>query len=396
MMKSYMLTAALMALLVFLMVKALPARAADPECQGKFVNPITDICWSCILPISIGSARIANFGDQEDTDNPPSPVCSCLVNPIVGLSIGFWEPARHVEVVRKPFCLVSLGGVDLEVGPGEIRGFLGPNGAGKTTAMRIIVGLLIVIALGFGIGVVVSPPNPGDVAAGLIPGFDGLTSVLLAASILGATVMPHAVYAHSGLTRDRFGQVAAGARRREVLRATRWDVTIALIVAGAVNIAILVVGASLRGGSGVDDIFSAYASIALALGSTIAIFFGIALLASGLASTSVGAYAGGEIMSGLLNIRVPLLWRRVISLIPAIVILAIGLNPLLVLIMSQVVLSFGIPFALIPLISFTRRRAVMGDAANARVTTILASIAAGLIIVLNVALIVMLLSGTSL
>jgi len=320
----------------------------------------------------------------------------------------FWVQAELVamatdlaEILGGAIALYLLFGLPLLWG-GLITGALSlgllalHRRAGGKVFERIIVGLLIVIALGFGIGVVVSPPNPGDVAAGLIPGFDGLTSVLLAASILGATVMPHAVYAHSGLTRDRFGQVAAGARRREVLRATRWDVTIALIVAGAVNIAILVVGASLRGGSGVDDIFSAYASIALALGSTIAIFFGIALLASGLASTSVGAYAGGEIMSGLLNIRVPLLWRRVISLIPAIVILAIGLNPLLVLIMSQVVLSFGIPFALIPLISFTRRRAVMGDAANARVTTILASIAAGLIIVLNVALIVMLLSGTSL
>ena len=96
---------------------ALPTLAAGTAtCTGKFPNPITDICWSCILPISIGSARIANFGDQEDTDNPPSPLCSCLVNPIVGLSIGFWEPARHVEVVRKPFCLVSLGGVDLDPG----------------------------------------------------------------------------------------------------------------------------------------------------------------------------------------------------------------------------------------------------------------------------------------
>jgi len=320
----------------------------------------------------------------------------------------FWVQAELVamatdlaEILGGAIALYLLFGLPLLWG-GLITGALSlgllalHRRAGGKVFERIIVGLLIVIALGFGIGVIVSPPNPGDVAAGLIPGFDGLTSVLLAASILGATVMPHAVYAHSGLTRDRFGQVAAGARRREVLRATRWDVTIALIVAGAVNIAILVVGASLRGGSGVDDIFSAYASIALALGSTIAIFFGIALLASGLASTSVGAYAGGEIMSGLLNIRVPLLWRRVISLIPAIVILAIGLNPLLVLIMSQVVLSFGIPFALIPLISFTRRRAVMGDAANARVTTILASIAAGIIIVLNVALILMLLSGTSL
>ncbi len=95
----------------------LSSNAADSiTCTGAFPNPITDICWSCILPISIGSARIANVGDQEDIDNPSSPVCSCGVNPTIGVSVGFWEPARHVEVVRKPFCLVSLGGVDLDPG----------------------------------------------------------------------------------------------------------------------------------------------------------------------------------------------------------------------------------------------------------------------------------------
>ena len=91
--------------------------AADSlTCTGKFPNPITDICWSCILPMSIGSATVANFDGQEDIANPSNPVCSCGVNPTIGLSIGFWEPARHVEVVRKPFCLVSLGGIDLDPG----------------------------------------------------------------------------------------------------------------------------------------------------------------------------------------------------------------------------------------------------------------------------------------
>jgi manganese transport protein len=170
-------------------------------------------------------------------------------------------------------------------------------------------------------------------------------------------------------------------------------VSFALVVAWAVNVAILVVGAGLQGAGGVDDIFTAYASIAVALGSTIAVFFGIALLASGLASTAVGAYAGGEIMSGLLNIRVPLIWRRVFSIIPAIVFLALGVNPLLVLVISQVVLSFGISFALIPLISFTRNRDLMGDGTNTRGTTALAIVAAALIIALNVALLVLSFTG---
>jgi manganese transport protein len=317
----------------------------------------------------------------------------------------FWLQAELVamatdlaEVLGGAIALYLLFGIPLVWG-GLITGALSiallalHSRAGGKVFERIIVGMLVVIAVGFGIGVVVNPPHLGDMAAGLIPGFDGVTSVLLAASILGATVMPHAVYAHSGLTRDRFGQVAAGVKRREVLRATRWDVTIALVVAGAVNIAILVVGAGLQGDAGISDIFSAYASITLALGSTVAVFFGIALLASGLASTSVGAYAGGEIMSGLLNIRVPLIWRRVISLIPAIIFLALGINPLLVLVVSQVVLSFGIPFALIPLIAFTRNRALMGDGTNAGFTTVLAYLAAALIIALNVALIVMSVTG---
>jgi manganese transport protein len=317
----------------------------------------------------------------------------------------FWLQAELVamatdlaEVLGGAIALYLLFGIPLVWG-GLITGALSigllamHSRAGGKVFERIIIGMLVVIAVGFGIGVVVNPPHPGAMAAGLIPGFDGVTSVLLAASILGATVMPHAVYAHSGLTRDRFGQVAAGVKRREVLRATRWDVTIALVVAGAVNIAILVVGAGLQGAEGISDIFTAYASITLALGSTIAVFFGIALLASGLASTSVGAYAGGEIMSGLLNIRVPLIWRRVISLIPAIIFLALGINPLLVLVVSQVVLSFGIPFALIPLIAFTRNRTLMGDGTNARFTTVLAYVAAALIIALNVALIVMTVTG---
>jgi manganese transport protein len=317
----------------------------------------------------------------------------------------FWVQAELVamatdlaEVLGGAIALYLLFGIPLVWG-GLITGALSlgilalhSRARGKIFE-RIIIGLLVVIAVGFSIGVFVNPPDPAAFAAGLIPGFDGVTSVLLAASILGATVMPHAVYAHSDLTRDRFGLVASGPRRRDVLRATRWDVTIALVVAGAVNIAILVVGAGFQGAGGIDDIFTAYASIAVALGSTIAIFFGIALLASGLASTSVGAYAGGEIMSGLLNIRVPLIWRRVIAIIPAIVILALGVNPLLVLIISQVVLSFGISFALIPLIRFTRNRALMGDGTNSRGTTALALVATALIIALNVALIVLSVTG---
>lgn len=312
----------------------------------------------------------------------------------------FWLQAEIVamatdlaEVLGGAIALNLLFGIPLLLG-GLITGALSiallalHRRAGVRVFERVIIVLLLVIAVGFGIGVAVSPPDPSAMVAGLVPRFEGWTSVFLAASILGATVMPHAVYAHSGLTRDRFGYVAPGEKRRNILVATRWDVTIALVVAGAVNIAILLVGAGLQGHPGSEDMFTVYSTISLALGSTVAIFFGVALLASGLASTTVGAYAGGEIMAGLLRIRIPMLWRRIISLIPAIVILALGVNPFWVLIVSQVVLSFGIPFALIPLVSFTRRESIMGSAVNARFTTVLAAISSGLVIALNVWLIV--------
>lgn len=122
-------------LLVVLALLAARTWAADSAtCTGKFPNPITDICWSCILPLSLGTATMGTINGQEDIPNPPSPVCSCGVNPTIGISIGFWEPARHVEVVRKPFCLVTLGGIDLDPGlPSPAGGQeMRPDGDGAT------------------------------------------------------------------------------------------------------------------------------------------------------------------------------------------------------------------------------------------------------------------------
>lgn len=252
----------------------------------------------------------------------------------------------------------------------------------------IIIALLIVISVGFGVGVIVSPPTADGFFSGLVPRFTDVGSVLLATSILGATIMPHAIYAHSALTRDRFGPVDAGPARRRVLKATRLDVTVALIVAGTVNLAMLLVGATVLGDfSGELSLNQIYASLGALLGPAIAFLFALGLLASGLASTSVGAYAGAEVMSGLLHIRIPLLTRRAITVIPAVVILAFGVNPLWALIFSQVVLSFGIPFALIPLIHFTRQRSLMGDEVNKQRTTVLAIVGATIVTALNIALV---------
>jgi manganese transport protein len=283
----------------------------------------------------------------------------------------------------------------------------------------VVIGLLAIIAIGFSFGVFVAPPDPAGVVAGLVPRFEGTDSVLLAASILGATIMPHAIYAHSALARDRFApspsprprprpgaDASPGARidipleelrgipTRRLLRATKWDVTIAMLIAGTVNLCILLLAAAnLAGVPGTDSLEGAHAALAAGLGPLVATLFAVGLLASGLASTSVGAYAGAEIMHGLLHVRVPLLARRLVTLIPALVILAIGFDPTVALVLSQVVLSFGIPFALIPLVALTAKTDVLGGYRN-RVWTTIAGVAASVfLIALNAILLWLVLTG---
>lgn len=265
---------------------------------------------------------------------------------------------------------------------------------GQNSFERVITGLLAVIAVGFLASLFVAPPPLDEAAAGLVPRFAGTESVLIAAAMLGATVMPHAVYLHSGLARDRHGHPEPGPMRRLLLRITRWDVGIAMVIAGAVNLSMVLVAATnLRGQDNTDSIEGAHAAVGETLGPTIALLFAIGLLASGLASSSVGAYAGAMIMQGLLHRSVPLVLRRLITLLPALAVLAIGLDPSRALVLSQVVLSFGIPFALIPLVRLTSDRALMGDDVNHRVTTAVGWVIAGLISLLNVVLIYLTLTG---
>jgi manganese transport protein len=212
--------------------------------------------------------------------------------------------------------------------------------------------------------------------------------------MLGATVMPHVIYLHSALARDRHGATADVGRIRQLLRATRWDVGAALFVAGAVNISMLLLAASaLRGIEGTDTIEGAHAAVVATLGPAVGVIFAVGLLASGLASTSVGTYAGSAIMGGLLKVRVPLLLRRAITLIPALVILAVGFDPTQALVLSQVVLSFGIPFALIPLVWLASSRKELGEFANPTWLRWAGWISAGLISLLNVLLIVLVVTG---
>lgn len=228
----------------------------------------------------------------------------------------------------------------------------------------------------------------------MVPRFRGTESVLLAAAILGATVMPHAVYLHSGLVLDRHGHPEQGPPRRLLLRVTRLDVVLAMAVAGAVNAAMLLVAAiNLKRSSAPASIDGAYDAIHGTLGAVIAILFAVGLLASGLASSSVGAYAGAMIMQGLLHRTVPIVVRRLITLCPALAILALGFDPTRALVLSQVVLSFGIPFAVLPLVRLTSNRELMGSDANHPVTTAVGWAIALVISVLNMVLIWLTVAG---
>lgn len=314
--------------------------------------------------------------------------------------IAYWLQAELVamatdlaEVVGGAIALHLLFDLPLLVG-GVITGAVSllllaiQNRRGQRVFERVISGLLLIIATGFLTSLFVEPPPIADAAEGLVPRFQGAESVLLATAMLGATVMPHAVYLHSGLARDRHGHPEPGPQRNWLLRVTRMDVGLAMLVAGAVNLSMVLIAATnLQGRDNTDSIEGAHAAVRDTLGPTVALFFAIGLLASGLASTSVGAYAGAMIMQGLLRRSYPLLVRRLVTLIPALVILAIGLDPSRALVISQVVLSFGIPFALVPLVRLTSNRALMGDDTNHRVTTALGWLVAAMITVLNVVLI---------
>lgn len=357
--------------------------------------------------------------------------------------IAYWAQAEVVamatdvaEVIGGAIALHLLFGVPLVLG-GVITGVVSmlvlgvQQRRGQRVFETVVTSMLGVLTVGFCAGLFFAPPDLGAVLGGLVPRLDGPESVLLAASMLGATVMPHAIYLHSSLARDRVRHDARVQRRhalaagsgerdggvldggagdgvvveaatgddvavpgppsppvvRRLLAATRWDVVAALVLAGSVNIAMLLLAAAnLPGRTGTDSIEGAHAAIESSLGPAVAVLFGVGLLASGLASTSVGAYAGAEIMSGLLHVRVSLLTRRLVTLVPAIVLLATGVSPTWLLVVSQVVLSFGIPFAMVPLVRITRDAGLLGGFRNGLATQVAAWAVAAVIVALNVAL----------
>jgi manganese transport protein len=248
-----------------------------------------------------------------------------------------------------------------------------------------ITGLLGIIFLGFLYETLKIGPSASGVAHGLVPHMDGADAIYLSVGIIGATVMPHAIYLHSALTQGRM-PVRDDRERRQVLGFERIDVLVALGLAGIINLAMLAVAAKLfhaNGLTGVDTIQGAHETFGRLVGGTAALAFAVALLASGASSSSVGTYAGQIVMAGFINVRIPLLVRRAVTMIPALIVLAIGVSPTSALVLSQVVLSFGIPFALVPLVLLTRRRDVMGAHVNRTLTTSVAGAIAALIIALN-------------
>jgi manganese transport protein len=252
-----------------------------------------------------------------------------------------------------------------------------------------ITGLLGIIFLGFLYETLRIGPSAHETLRGLLPGLSGTSSLYLAVGIIGATVMPHAIYLHSALTKGRM-PVRNDAERSRVLRFERLDVIIALGLAGAVNLAMLAVAAKLfhtPALSGVSTLPAAHAEFGRLVGGGAALAFAVALLASGASSSSVGTYAGQVVMAGFINRRISVVLRRGLTMLPAMVVLAAGINPTSALVLSQVVLSFGIPFALVPLVVLTGRRDVMGIHVNRRLTTVLAWSCATMIVALNVFLI---------
>jgi manganese transport protein len=250
---------------------------------------------------------------------------------------------------------------------------------GRRRFETAIIALLAVVLAGFVYQVLVAGP-PDHLAAGLLPGLDGGDSLLLATGIVGATVMPHAVYLHSDLSRRTSGDL------RAAVRAHRVDVTVALGIAGAINVAMLVVAAAALQGSGITTLAAAHAGLATALGAGAALAFALALLASGLAASSVGTYSGDVIMAGFLRRSVPVATRRLVTMAPALFVLGLGVDPTRALVLSQVFLAVGIPFALVPLVLLTRRRDVMGALVNRPLTTAAGAAVSALIIALNAVL----------
>jgi manganese transport protein len=313
------------------------------------------------------------------------------------VSVGLWIQAEIIcmstdiaELIGAAVALNLLFGVPLVP-----AGFMAALVAFAVLALQTrgyrkfelaISALLLIVLLGFVYEVFHVGPSARGSLEGLVPGFAGTESILLAVGIIGATVMPHAIYLHSALTQGR-GARAGEPDTARVLRTTRLDIGIALGFAGIINLSMLAVAAKLfhhDGTTDVETIQQAHAGFQHLVGGGAALAFAVALLASGISSSSVGTFAGQVVMQGFIHRNIGVLIRRALTMIPALIVLAAGVSATDALVVSQVVLSFGIPFALIPLVLVTSDRRVMGEHANGPALKVVAWTLAALISALNV------------
>lgn len=259
---------------------------------------------------------------------------------------------------------------------------------GVRTFEAIVSGMVMMVVMAFAFQTFLANPKPTEVLSGLFPSFDGVGSILLATGILGATVMPHAIYLHSSLTQSRvIGR--SEAEKKKIFKFEFFDIVIAMVIAGAINISMLVIAAALfhKRGMDVSDLDVAYHELGSLIGPTAAVSFGLGLLIAGLASSAVGTMSGDVVMQGFINRRIPLYLRRAITMAPPILIIALGLNATVALVWSQVILSFGIAFALIPLIIFTSNPKIMGGLVNRKWVTYTSWVIAAITVALNLFLI---------
>ena len=360
------LTANLMAMLIQSMSAKLGIATGlnlAEVCREKFPRPLTIGLW-------IQAEVIAMATDLAE-----------FIGAAIGIHLLFPDVPLFVAGVITAFAAFGILAI-------QSRGFRGFE--------AVITALVGVIVAAFAFEVFLARPSASGVLTGLItPRFAGTESVLLGAGILGATVMPHVIYLHSALTQRRVVG-ATEEQQQKIFSFERWDVIIAMSIAGLINISMLTIAAAAFYGQNIGPISSledAFTSLGARLGHGADIFFGLGLLASGLSSSSVGTLSGQVVMQGFIRRKIPLFLRRAITMAPALIVIAIGLDPSRSLVLSQVVLSFGIPFALIPLLLFCRDRGLMGTLVNHKVTTLIATVVIAVIVSLNIFLLTLLITG---
>jgi manganese transport protein len=277
-----------------------------------------------------------------------------VVGGAVAINILFGLPLGAGAVITALISMVILAS------QGKTRGFF----TALIIALTVVTSAGIIAAVNFGL------IDSQAFTSGLVPRIQSQAELLVTLGMFGATVMPHAIYSHSAFVRDKFGQVNSSPARRLLLRVTRVDVTLALGIAGFVNLCLLLIGATVfkDGAKAADPIYETFQRLYDTVSPTLAVMFALALLASGLASSAVGAYAGGEVMGSMINRRISPWIRRAFTVVPAVAIMLFTTSPTSVLLLSQVLLSFGLPFALIPLVYLTSQKKLMAELVNRRRT----------------------------